>query len=322
MFFLGRLEALKSRLKSIKVRLHDIEERQGEQAMRLPLIERRLEYIQEALGRIETRQLDGEANLDLSSNEYRVFSQWGEDGIIQFLLRHVKVKRKIFVEFGVENYTESNTRFLLVNNNWAGLVMDASPDNISYIKNDSIYWRYNLKAAHAFITKDSINSLIVGNGIEGEIGLLSVDIDGNDYWVWQAINVVNPAIVIVEYNFRFGKDRAVTVPYAEDFDRSKAHHSMIYYGASLKALYHLAQQKGYAFVGCNSAGNNAFFVRKDLKPDGVRELTVEEGYVAAGFRESRDEKGRLLYLSLREEEELLSQLPVVEIEPGIDHTDA
>lgn len=269
--------------------------------------------VQEALGRIENRQLQSLENKSIQNYEFRVFSQWGEDGIIQFLLSHLEVRRKIFVEFGVQNYLESNTRFLLVNNNWAGLIIDASAENISYIKKDPIYWQYNLKAVHAFVNKDNINNIFYENGIQGEVGILSIDIDGNDYWIWQSINIIKPAIVITEYNFRFGNKRAVTIPYNENFIRSKAHYSMIYYGASLKALYLLAQQKGYVFVGCNSAGANAFFVREDLKPDCIKELTVEEGYVAGQFRESRDENGQLLYLSTQEEEELLSSLPLVEV---------
>ena len=269
--------------------------------------------VQEALGRIERRQLQALDNKYLSANEFKVFSQWGEDGIIQFLLDHIKVERKLFVEFGVQNYTESSTRFLLVNNNWTGLVIDASEENVNYIKNDSIYWQYNIKAVCAFIAKDNINEIIFKNGIKGEIGILSIDIDGNDYWIWSEINIINPAIVIVEYNFRFGKHKSVTVPYNDNFIRNYAHYSTIYYGASLKALYLLAQQKGYVFVGCNSAGNNAFFVRKDLKPECIKELTVEEGYVAGKFRESRGENGELLYLSPQEEEELISSLPLVEI---------
>jgi hypothetical protein len=277
-----------------------------------------LSRVQESLGRIENRQLqsvdNAYENINIQDYEIRVFSQWGEDGIIQLLLRLLEVPRKIFVEFGVHNYTESNTRFLLLNNNWAGLVIDASAENISYIKKDPIYWQHNLKAVHAFVNKDNINTIISENGIEGEIGLLSIDIDGNDYWVWQAINTIQPAIVIIEYNFRFGKTKAVTVPYDENFVRSKVHYSTLYYGASLKAICLLSQQKGYVFVGCNSAGNNAFFVRKDLKPDCIKKLTVEEGYVAGQFRESRDENGELIYLSAQEEEKILSSLPLVEVE--------
>jgi hypothetical protein len=267
----------------------------------------------EALGRIEKRQLQAIGSTSLSENEFRVYSQWGEDGIIQLLVRHVQSGPKTFIEFGVEDYTESNTRFLLINNNWAGLVIDASEKNVRYIRNDPIYWQHNLKAVHAFVTKDNINELLASNGMRGEVGILSIDIDGNDYWVWNAIEVITPAIVIVEYNFRFGKKRAVTIPYVEDFVRFRAHHSTIYYGASLKALCLLAKKKGYTFVGCNMAGNNAFFVRSELKPEAVKEVSAEEGFVAGQFRETRDSGGNLLYLNPEEEERILSSLPLIEL---------
>ncbi|MFM6496415.1 MAG: hypothetical protein ACKPHF_05825 [Dolichospermum sp.] len=297
-------------INQLKLKFHQINKITQEQDKITSILHK----LQETLGRIEARQLETLNSKSIRDNEFRAFSQWGEDGIIQFLIRNVPINRKIFVEFGVQNYTESNTRFLLINNNWSGLVIDGGSEEISYIKNDPIYWQYNLKAVNSFITKDNINQIISDNGIQGEIGLLSVDIDGNDYWVWQAIDCINPAIVISEYNFRFGANKAVTVPYDASFVRSKAHYSNIYYGASLKALCILADKKGYAFVGCNSAGNNAFFVRKDLKPDAINEITVQEGYVKGQFRESRDEKGNLLYLSLEEEQNILNSLPLVEIE--------
>lgn len=296
-------------LKKIKSQLTQIRKMSGQFVQ----LQANIHKIQESLGRIESRQLQAVSDKSLNANEFRVFSQWGEDGIIQFLLNHIRIERPIFVEFGVQNYTESNTRFLLCNNNWAGLVIDGSEENINFIKQDPIYWQHNLKAVHAFIDKDNINPLIVENGITGEIGLLSIDIDGNDYWIWQAIDVVNPAIVIVEYNYRFGKDKAMTIPYNKEFIRNKAHYSMIYYGASLKALCLLAQKKGYVFVGSNSAGNNAFFVRQNIKPDYIKEITVEDGYRIGQFRESRNEQGQLLYLSLEEEEKILASLPLVEV---------
>jgi hypothetical protein len=282
-------------------------------ADRLNSIEQRCKKIQESLGRIEGRQLQNLAVGDIQAAEFRVFSQWGEDGILQHLLRHVEVSRKIFVEFGVENYTESNTRYLLMNGNWAGLVIDGSPTNIEYVKRDEIYWRYNLKAECAFITRENINDLIRRNGISGEIGLLSVDIDGNDYWVWEAIDVVTPSVVVVEYNSRFGPDRAVTVPYDTSFVRTAAHHSNIYYGASLAALCLLGRRKGYSFVGCNTAGVNAFFVRNGLRPSSLPELTSAEGFVRSQFRESRDEHGALAFLTEAEEAAILDRLPVVEV---------
>lgn len=284
---------------------------------RLRSIEERTKKIQEALGRIEARQLRDTPAADIRGAEFRVFSQWGEDGILQHLLRHVPISKKVFVEFGVENYTECNTRFLLVNGNWAGLVIDGSPENIDFIRQDEIYWRFNLKAAYAFITRENINELILQNGITGEIGLLSIDIDGNDYWVWEAIDVVAPSIVVVEYNSRFGPERAVTVPYDPKFVRNTAHYSNIYYGASLAALCSLASRKGYSFVGCNMSGVNAFFVRKDLRPPSLPELTAADGFVPLKFRESRTERGELAFLTPDEEADILSQLPIVNVAPAI-----
>lgn len=277
-------------------------------------LEARVQYVQEALGRIEARQLAGLQLPRLRDHEFKVYSQWGEDGIIQYLVRRLDIACKTFVEFGVESYVESNTRFLLRNDNWSGLVIDGSESNIDFIRKDNIYWRHDLTAVQSFITRDNINRLISEHGLRGEIGLLSVDIDGNDYWVWEAIDVVDPVIVVVEYNARFGADRAVTVPYDAGFVRAKAHPSMIYYGASLKAFHKLAARKGYALVGCNSAGNNAFFVRRDAMPADFPDLSAEEAFVRNRFRELRDVEGQLLFGSWDEERKILDSLPLVEID--------
>lgn len=248
--------------------------------------------IQEAIGRIEQRQISHVSGF--RDSEFRVFSQWGEDGIIQFLLKHVSIERPLFVEFGVENYTESNTRFLLTNNQWSGIVIDGSDKNIEYIKRDPIYWAANLKAVSAFITKDNINELITENGVSGDIGILSVDIDGNDYWIWQAIETISPRIVICEYNSHFGPLAEVTTPYDPSFIRDTAHFSKIYYGASISALNSLGQLKGYSLVASNSVGNNIFFVRNDLIGS-LPVLSVSEAYRRAVFREYHDERGKLTF---------------------------
>ncbi|HXX74285.1 MAG TPA: hypothetical protein VEI50_04100 [Nitrospiraceae bacterium] len=275
----------------------------------------RVRSIQEALGRVEARQLSDAPISNLSQSEFRVFSQWGEDGIIQRLIHEVPIDRRIFVEFGVQDYQESNTRFLLVRDNWAGMVIDGDQGNIDRIRHDEIFWRYNLKAECAFVKRDNINELLKNNGVVGDIGLLSIDIDGNDYWVWEAIEVVRPRIVVVEYNARFGVDRAVTIPYDAEFSRVRAHYSMVYYGASLAALVSLGVRKGYDFVGANSAGNNAFFVRQDLRPSFLPVLTATEGFVASQFRESRAKNGHLVFLTNDEEQRILKELPLVEV-PG------
>ena len=105
----------------------------------------------------------------LDKVEFKIFSQWGEDGIIQYLISRIAIPNKIFVEFGVEDYTESCTRFLLMNDNWSGLVMDSSKADIDFIKQDDIYWRYDLKAMHSFVTRDNINQLIRQNIKEKDI---------------------------------------------------------------------------------------------------------------------------------------------------------
>jgi hypothetical protein len=268
----------------------------------------RLGRMQEALGRVEARQCAGAEGL--AGSEFRAFSQWGEDGIIQFLVRRVKVAKKVFVEFGVETYVEANTRFLLTNNNWSGLLMDGSAENIRSIKKSGIYWQHTLKAVEAFVTRENNNGLLAENGIGGEIGLLSIDIDGNDYWVWDAIQGVSPAIVVLEYNARFGPTEAVTVPYDPEFQRARAHYSHVYYGASLGALTRLSGRKGYALVGCNSAGNNAFYIRKDLRPESVPELSVEAAFVRNQFREARGEDGKLALLDFEEERKLVFTMPL------------
>ena len=221
---------------------------------RMQTLHEQLGHVQEALGRIEERQLRNESCADLSTHEFKVHSQWGEDGILQVLSRRVAVAQPVFVEFGVQDYVESNTRFLLKNNHWSGLILDGSAEAIEAIRRDPIYWRHNLKAVQAFVTRENINALLQTHGPTGEIGLLSIDIDGVDYFVWEAITVVQPALVVVEYNARFGPERAVTVPYDAAFQRGAAHYSHIYYGASLAALVGLGKRKGFAFVGANSAG--------------------------------------------------------------------
>lgn len=275
----------------------------------LSSIDNRLDKIQQSLGRIESAQ-QPECNKDLHEYEFRVYSQWGEDGIIQHLIKTIPDLEKTFIEFGVQNYVESNTRFLLVNNNWAGLIIDGSQKNIDYVKSDAIYWQHNLKAECAFITRENINTIIKNSGLNGDIGLLSIDIDGNDYWIWEAIDVVTPAIVVIEYNARFGDQLAVSIPYEPNFIRSSAHHSNIYYGTSLSALFKLGAKKGYNLVGCNSAGNNAFFLRNDLITDKIKAKTVAEAFVSNKFRESRDENGEMNFISSEEERAILESLPL------------
>lgn len=232
----------------------------------------------------------------LGEVEFGVYSQWGEDGILHYLLSRIDVPNEVFVEFGVQDYTEANTRFLLKRRNWTGLVLDSSATNVARIRKDPISEMYDLRSVAAMVSAKNINALIRRAGIEGDIGLLSVDIDGNDYWVWKAIDVISPRVVVCEYNSVFGDEHAVTVPYDPSFERSTAHHSKLFFGASLPALRRLAADKGYVFVGCNTSGVNAFFVRSDCAAP-FAALEKSAAHVESKFRESRDRAGKNTFLS-------------------------
>jgi hypothetical protein len=244
--------------------------------------------------------------------EFKVFSQWGDDGIISFLVSYLDISNKVFVEFGVESYKECNTRYLLQRHNWRGFVMDGSQANVDSIKRDPICWKYDLTTMQCFVTSENINQVLLDNDITGDIGLLHIDIDGNDYWVWKAIECVNPVIVVVEYNSVFGSTPAWSVPYDPAFVRTQRHYSNLYYGASLQALEILAFEKGYRLIGSNSAGNNAYFVRQDR----LKNLTVQtalECFVDSKFAESRNEKGQLTFLRGDERIEKIRGMPVVNV---------
>jgi len=264
------------------------------------------------LGKLHSKLNNQKTTINsLHEVEFKVFSQWGDDGIIQYLINHVEMP-KTFVEFGIETYHESNTRFLLINDNWSGLVMDGSKSNIDSVHKQDIYWRYDLTAIEAFITTENINHLISSNGFTGELGILSVDIDGNDYWVLQTINVVNPVMIIVEYNSTFGPEKAISVPYDPSFVRSKAHHTNLYYGASLPAFNHLCTERGYTFVGCNSSGNNAYFIRND-KVGNLPTPALKDAFMYAKFRESRNEEGKLTFLNKTQQLEAMKGLKVINV---------
>jgi len=251
----------------------------------------------------------------LQDAEFKVFSQFGDDGIIQYLIHLLGPMEDTFIEFGVQDYSESNTRFLLLNDNWRGLVMDGDAASMKRVRAQDYHWRHDLTAVCAFVDRDNVNDLFRLHGFAGPIGLLSVDIDGNDYWVWEAIDAVDPVVVVCEYNAVFGPSHAVTVPYDPEFQRTRAHVSNLFWGASLKALCLLAERKGMAFVGANGAGNNAYFVRKDrLGP--LRPLSCEDGFVDSRFRESRGPDGELTYLRGDARRRVIADMRVVNVETG------
>lgn len=251
----------------------------------------------------------------LADAEFRVSSQWGEDGIVEWLIQNITVSSATFVEFGVENFMECNTRFLLQNRNWRGLVMDGSQSHMDYVRATELYWRYDLTALKAFITRENINSLLTGQGFDGEIGILSIDIDGNDYWIFDAIESCRPQIVIIEYNPIFGDLHSIVVPYDETFNRFEAHYSGLYFGASIKAINDLVEKRGYAAVGTCSNGINAFYVRDDIAPQVLGKLDDVVQYPSR-HRDSRNLAGDLSFVAGAERAELIRDQSVLHLDSG------
>jgi hypothetical protein len=275
--------------------------------------DRHLETILINQGRALARLNESVRSTTLSDYEFKVFSQWGEDGIIQFLTSSIQIDHKIFIEFGVEDFKESNCRFLMMKDYWRGLVIDGSKKNTDKIKNSYFSWQYSLQAVNAFITPANIDGLLSVSGFPKDPGILSIDIDGVDYYVWEALKDWRPSIIIAEYNGMFGKDLPVSVPLDDKFQRTNAHYSNQYYGASLGAFVHIAKQRDYALVGVNSAGSNAFFVRRDLLNDVVRECSIDDCFRPTFFNEGRDKEGKLAHNNEVEKFEVISHLPLFNV---------
>ena len=279
-----------------------------------PRLRERLDDIAVLAGQARAQQIAMREIGDLRQAEFRVFSQFGDDGIVEYLVGRIGVPRAAerFVEIGVEDYSEANTRFLLVNRNWSGLIVDGTDAHVRAVEASPLMWRHDIHPVTAFVEPHNVNDLLREHGFDRDLGLLSIDVDGNDYWIWQAVTA-EPAIVIVEYNSLFGAERAVTIPYQAGFDRTRAHHSNLYFGASLAALTRLGERKGYRLVGSNSAGNNAYFVRREVAID-LPAPTVAEAYVESRYRESRDQAGNLTFLSGPERVRAIADLEVWDVE--------
>lgn len=249
---------------------------------------------------------------DLSEVEFQVYSQWGEDGIIDWLVNKFPEIPKSFLEIGTENYKESNTRFLLVNKNWDGFIIEADKNSVKDIKSQRVYWRHNLTIENQFVDQNNINTIIKRINIPKKLGLLSLDIDGIDYWVLKKLSVLEPSIVICEYNSLFGQKKAITVPYKKNYIRSNEHYSNLFYGASIKAFIDLLKKRNYFFIGTNSAGNNAFFVNQNIWKK-AKKLIYEKKIFISKFRESRNLKGELTFLNKKKSLEMIKNKIVIDL---------
>lgn len=212
--------------------------------------------------------------------EFKIYSQSGEDGILMGIFSRIGVTNKRFIEIGIGNGDECNTANLSLNHGWSGLLIDGDQQQVEAARQFYAHL-HGVRVEQCFVTVDNINELFITNRMTGEIDMFSLDIDGNDYWILERINVIKPRVVMLEYNPSFGPERSISIPYYPEFYRMDYHKSGWYHGASLTALTTLMKSKGYILVGCDSNGYNAFFIREDVAEGVFREITPSEAYYPA-----------------------------------------
>lgn len=241
----------------------------------------------------------------LHQSEVKIFSQNGEDGIIDYIINRLGILIPNFIEIGVGDYRESNTRFIYCRYHPKGLIIDSENELkkkvLMHLREKSSFftlWKGELTILNTHVESENIN-LILAENCKFEVDIFSLDIDSIDYWVLSELKPNLSKIFVVEYNSVFGPDLEITVPNLKNFIRKEYHYSCLCYGMSLKALIKLMDIKNYYFIGSNSLKNNAFFVSKDYSKDvyfpnlEVKDLKF---YTDSNLQESRDRNGVLNYL--------------------------
>lgn len=199
---------------------------------------------------------------NINKYEKKLYSQNGEDGVIDYIFRVIKTKTKKFVEFGF-GINENNSLNLIINHEFSGLFIDGNKNTC--LQSKQLYKRVtkkNIQFLNAFITKQNINGLI-GRHCRGEIDFLSIDIDGNDCHILDTITCVKPRVICVEFCSSIGPYRSVTVKYKPTFIRHNEHNSGMYCGGSLLGTTNIMKKKDYSLVGVVH-GLNAFYVQNDI----------------------------------------------------------
>lgn len=247
--------------------------------------------------------------------EVKVYSQWGEDGILDYIFGKLEVIKPKIIEIGAGNFSECNSRFAAENLNASVVAIDGRSDLIENVSKSELNWKTHLLGIQAWVTPGNVNSLISkASTFMSGIDLLSLDLDGNDYWIIESANLSSIKIVLVEYNPLFGGEKALSVPEDESFDRTTKHFSRLYYGASLPAFVMALNKKGFKFIGTNRVGNNAFFISEEfseLIP--FRPNPNQNCYYDWRIRESRDEKLNLSLLAGDDRLAAIADLPLVDV---------
>ena len=257
------------------------------------------------------------ANLkNLNNIEYKVFSQSGEDGIIDFLLNNLKIIKPKFIEIGVGDYSESNTRFIYERCSPKGLIIDCVNELEKKVSKNIKMWTGDLKVIENYVDSKNILNILQENNFIDNIDLFSIDIDGIDYWILEKLPSNFSKIAIVEFNANFGEKLEITVPNIDNFNRTTYHYSNLCFGMSLKAAINIMEKKNYYFIGTNLMRTNAFFISKNYsKEEYFPEIEINKTSIVSdvNFRESRDKAGRLNFLSGKNKIEEIGECEVVDL---------
>jgi len=223
--------------------------------------------------------VEGSPLPQLAEVEFRSSSQNGEDGILLFLFSIVGTTSRAAVEVCASDGIECNTANLILNHGWRALLVDG---NARKVARGRRFYATRPETSlsppafvEAWVTAENVNGLLESNGFSGEIDLLSLDVDGMDYWIWKSISAISPRVVVLEFNNLWGPDDAVTVPYDPHFVARPSPEGIDYDGASLAAFVRLGRQKGYRLVGCQRLAFNAFFVRDDVGSELLPEVSAD-----------------------------------------------
>jgi len=236
---------------------------------------------------------------NLNEVDFKVFSQNGEDGIIDYLLFSLQIEKPKFIEIGVGDYYESNTRFLFERSSGDGLIIDIIDNFQKRVEKNTRLWRGNLKILNRKIDSENILATLKEFNFFDNIDLFSIDVDSIDYWILEKMPKKFCKLIVAEYNPYFGSNLEISVPNDKNFDRSKYHHSNLCFGASLKSIINLLDRKGFVFLGTNLFKNNAFFVNSDFKDNLFLEIPNNNelnSFTNASFRESRDINNKLNFI--------------------------
>ncbi len=256
---------------------------------------------------------------NLFEADYKIYSQTGEDGILDFLIHSLLIKKPTFLEIGVGDYRECNTRYLFERYSSKGVIVDQIENLKEKVSKNVKLWKGDLKIIEQSVNSENINEILRKSEINENLDIFSIDIDGIDYWVIKNIPKIHSKIFVAEFNPIFGHEKKITVPNSKNFNRSDYHYSHLCYGMSLMALIELMNNKNFTFIGTNVACHNAFFLANEY----VKKINFDlpnnnhlEQFVQNNFRDSRAKNFKLNYKSGKERIKEISDCDVIDLSDG------